>query len=1230
MRISTQFACLALLAAPAAAQVGLTYSRSWIGNSFGTAGQPNAKWVQNNIAGLWVAPNGRCYTASSWDEAKREGGIYQDGDVVGSLQNLHPDEGGSWSGVSAITGTATHVYVGVTENIRRYSLTGGHSSFTGGIGSRSNEVEVAPGSGRIMGLSADTVNGRIFATFRGTPDEVVVVETATMAVVTRWLLPRAGRCAVAPDGTLWVAQEADVAGGIPAKILHFSPAGVQLPEQIGEAPGFTPTALHFDAAGRLLVADNGPDQQVKIFDLSGATPLAAGTFGAKSGIYSGVAGVVAPLKFCGLTGVGTDAAGNIYVAQNRLGPDVNSSPGAGSNLESYTPTGVRNWQVLGLEFVDGGDFVPGTDGAQIYSKYTRYDMDYTKTALGSEWSYGAHTLNQFKYPNDPRYLRRDDNFDFSTAAFVRVLAGRRFVFNTSMWGRRLEVYRFNAATDGEIAIPCGFIRGGGGGLTSAPSSGEYIWRDLDGDGNPEPGEFSQKSGGGNAGGNSNALLGWWIDDAGGMWQGVHSTAHQVRYFPFGGLDAHGSPIWSYATMRTFEAPAPFGGNGIRVFRVQYLVETDTLYLTGYTSSEPAPSGFDVKLIGRVLARYDGFLAGNRSAAWVTKLWDSTGSGNKSPVSMRVAGDFMFIGYDGLPYQPDSGFLRVFRCSDGGYAGRIWAGSNASGRMDITYGVSATKRANGEYLVLVEDDWFARQMLYRWTPATQQPVAPGLTVSAGNTTAALQWTGSPGAGFSEIQRAASEGGPFTTLLHSTEATTYLDRALTNGTDLYYRVRVGGPAGDAFSAPVRAAPSADVPLRINAGGGSLSGWVGDLYHNGQYSFSGQAVVNTDAPNAAPAAVYQSGRNGGFTYTIPGQTPGRDHLVRLHFSENNSGLTLYRKQHVDINATRVLVDFTIGIAAGRKTNVAVVRDFPDIRTDADGKIVIKFTDAVGHGALVNGIEIFPLEGDPEVFTTAQQAEDAVRGGGVTIDTNQAGYSGSGFANFPPSGSAFVEFAITVPTAGTYNLAFRYALAAASPRVANLSINAGTATPLSFPVTASWTTWGVLPVALKLNAGSNTIRLATSTDGPNLDRIDVTGNQVTAYYGQWCGSFGLTNLGSGDDADGDGFNNLLEYFGGGNPVIVDPPSGGQSLAPRFTRLSGNLVEISYRRRIDFLSRGFTPLIQCSLTLDGADWTPMAVTQVGGAIPSGDGDTEMVTFRTTAPLDPERFFCRLAVAWEN
>jgi hypothetical protein len=41
--------------------------------------------------------------------------------------------------------------------------------------------------------------------------------------------------------------------------------------------------------------------------------------------------------------------------------------------------------------------------------------------------------------------------------------------------------------------------------------------------------------------------------------------------------------------------------------------------------------------------------------------------------------------------------------------------NTSGWVDVYLGISAVQRANGEYVVLLEDDARAKILMYRWTP-----------------------------------------------------------------------------------------------------------------------------------------------------------------------------------------------------------------------------------------------------------------------------------------------------------------------------------------------------------------------------------------------------------------------------------------------------------------------------------------------------------------------------------
>ncbi|MCX7594989.1 MAG: hypothetical protein N2235_14770, partial [Fischerella sp.] len=81
-----------------------TYTTSWLGNTFGGGD----KWVQIQVSGIYVTPDGTVYTNSPWDEAAREVGIYKDGDAIGKADDLH---GWGRGGGSAIAVDQKYMYV---------------------------------------------------------------------------------------------------------------------------------------------------------------------------------------------------------------------------------------------------------------------------------------------------------------------------------------------------------------------------------------------------------------------------------------------------------------------------------------------------------------------------------------------------------------------------------------------------------------------------------------------------------------------------------------------------------------------------------------------------------------------------------------------------------------------------------------------------------------------------------------------------------------------------------------------------------------------------------------------------------------------------------------------------------------------------------------------------------------------------------------------------------------
>jgi len=89
-----------------------------------------------------------------------------------------------------------------------------------------------------------------------------------------------------------------------------------------------------------------------------------------------------------------------------------------------------------------------------------------------------------------------------------------------------------------------------------------------------------------------------------------------------------------------------------------------------------------------------------------------------------------------------------------------------------------------------------------------PVAPGLTAIAGNAQVTLIWSVEPGATNYVLRSSSTNGGPYTTILNTTN-TSYENTGLINGTSYYYVVYSQGPNGQSpLSAQASATPSVAV--------------------------------------------------------------------------------------------------------------------------------------------------------------------------------------------------------------------------------------------------------------------------------------------------------------------------------------------------------------------------------------------------------------------------------------
>ncbi|MGS2648275.1 right-handed parallel beta-helix repeat-containing protein [Streptosporangium sp. G12] len=169
------------------------------------------------------------------------------------------------------------------------------------------------------------------------------------------------------------------------------------------------------------------------------------------------------------------------------------------------------------------------------------------------------------------------------------------------------------------------------------------------------------------------------------------------------------------------------------------------------------------------------------------------------------------------------------------------------------------------------------------------------------------------------------------------------------------------------------------------------------------------------------------------------------------------------------------------------------PHLRPAANSTLVDKGTDVgLPYTGQAPDLGAFERSGDtPSGRRYEAEITPAVCQG--SIDSNQVGFSGSGFCNGNAAVGAYAQFTVNASAAGTATLGIRFANGAGSgsARPANLIVNGSTVGTVSFESTGAWTTWVTKTVTVPLNNGGNTVRLDPTTAAglPNIDHLDVNG---------------------------------------------------------------------------------------------------------------------------------------------
>ena len=765
-----------------------TWSTTWLGNDFEGGA---ARTVNSSMYGLGVAPDGTCVTVGANGEQENNLGVYRDGQVF-----THSGKTNNWANPVVLLPNGLGYLASQNNTVVEIDWRKN--------GQQTGKVSKKISSGVARGMAV--FKNELFAACRDTK-VIVVLDLKTLKWKREFPFERCGPIAVDAKGVLWVVEEGWVSGHPfsypypkPFRILGLDS---QTGQQVNEITGVElPSAIFADEHGpskaRLLVADNGADQQVKIFDVSTAKPQLVGTLGAKGGVFAGTPGEMKPGKFNGLSGVGSDAKGNIYTTTCGYPYRVVCAAGMPnvSEIKAFAPEAIGKPEpdaLWSLQCTGAG----GCNGAYLDAKtgdvyvagLSRYSNDATR-GLGKEWKLAGITYNM-RDDSDGETIER---WAFS-APNLRWIEGQRFLFlrervyRLDQHGNLGTLVRINNFKHDKITKQKAYIDKGAKDPFSLDAMFGRFPANL-----PEPTldknkaqtdwvtwEWIDGSGGGASDGKQQReeyhdltqvitrdpgedWIGGGLDDNLDMWiAGLGKRDIQLR--KFSGLK-NGVPQWSNQT-RSFPIPKPFR----TVLSWHYQADRDSMVIAGQT--EDNPGGYQTS--GEVI-RYSTWstdptpgprLAMKPPGTWMVGFGESSWD---NPRTLDVVSGFSVVG--DVLYVPNRvGAVRAFDLVKGNLIEWITAGPETyavTGWFDVfDTAINAFDVGKGEHLLLCQSNQTIRILSHRWKPDTcnnlRLPPAPEIRAYSHSGRIELRWggrTGITGAirGY-QVSRSATKDGTY---------------------------------------------------------------------------------------------------------------------------------------------------------------------------------------------------------------------------------------------------------------------------------------------------------------------------------------------------------------------------------------------------------------------------------------------------------------------------------------
>jgi hypothetical protein len=629
------------------------YRTSYIGNTFpGPGGNAEGEWVQNAADEIEVAPDGTVVAGVSWDEAGRCVGLYRAGRT--NKRGFKTEEA-IWDAAWG-WGTANQA-VSVD----------GDRIWVGTISQFLLEYRWTPGE----------IDSWEYLGYRRLPDYPIGLNARDGVMAT--VFNPAKSSPSDPNRSRYLRIVDRQTGQLLREFAHPQLRDVAVADRdsvfllldrtvermlISSGKRFTlatldrPGSVAVSPRGDLVVTENGVAQRIYVYDFPNGARRVKSVIGARGGLLSGTPGEVQPQKFFALVGANFDRHGQLHVAMS-FQPTEDSSPSGNFFLRTFDHRMRQRYEVHSTAFVDTFGFDPESDGRRVVSRTAVYDLDLNETRIGKEAKLVGISV-------DP--TSGDSRQGGAATAYARTLNGKRFLYVRGQYSGGYGIYRYQ--DPGYLAQH----------VLSWPRYDAEYW-------------------------------GWFLERDGTVWNSDGPLGRVISRFPIVGFDLNGNPRYDFDNPETF----PYTDDWDVIRRLDYNAKTDTMIVTGYLKSDR----FDRwGLAGFTMRRYDRFRQGPRTIAWTNSNLPTDGytgeNGPFSPISMATAGDYVFLGML-FPTQ-GYGMVHIFTKAEGRYVGTLIPDPVKIGEVgwiDMPYGLDAVQTSDGEYLILREEDYRAKNLLFRW-------------------------------------------------------------------------------------------------------------------------------------------------------------------------------------------------------------------------------------------------------------------------------------------------------------------------------------------------------------------------------------------------------------------------------------------------------------------------------------------------------------------------------------